>query len=149
MHERITTTARTLDARSRSARARLVIPKEKIVELIEAHATLEEPTPGAIQIWPDAGEAWLADVIPSMADDDKADEPTQIAPTPSAPTRCRARSNRRRGTAASGGLDNADNGRRGGKLPLSSSPHRWRRRRAARLENSGLGRLSAIRLRSR
>jgi hypothetical protein len=58
----------------------VVIPKEKVVELIEAHAKLEEPTTGAIWIRPDASEAWLVEVIPSMADDDNADEPTYFSP---------------------------------------------------------------------
>jgi hypothetical protein len=53
-----------------------VIPKEKVVELVDAHAKLEDPTTGAIWIRPEAGEAWLAEVIPSMADDEKAEEPT-------------------------------------------------------------------------
>ena len=57
-----------------------VIPKEKVVELVDAHSKLEEPTTGAIWIRPEAGEAWLVEVIPSMADDEKAEEPTFFSP---------------------------------------------------------------------
>jgi hypothetical protein len=57
-----------------------MIPKEKVEELVDAHAKLEDPTTGAIWIRPDATEAWLVEVIPSMADDEKADEPTFFNP---------------------------------------------------------------------
>ena len=57
-----------------------VIPKEKVIELVDAHSKLEEPTTGAIWIRPEAGEAWSVEVIPSMADDEKAEEPTFFSP---------------------------------------------------------------------
>jgi hypothetical protein len=57
-----------------------VIPKEKVVELVDAHSKLAEPTTGAIWIRPEAVEAWLVEVIPSMADDEKAEEPTFFSP---------------------------------------------------------------------
>jgi len=60
--------------------ARWVIPREKVAELVNAHARLEEPTTGAIWIRPEAGEAWLVEVIPSMTDDEKAEEPTFFNP---------------------------------------------------------------------
>ena len=58
----------------------VMIPRDKVVELVDAHARLEEPTTGAIWIRPEAGEAWLVEVIPSMPDDEKADEPTFFSP---------------------------------------------------------------------
>lgn len=58
-----------------------MIPKENVVELVDAHARLEqEPTTGAIWIRPEASEAWLVEVIPTMADDEKAEEPTFFNP---------------------------------------------------------------------
>ncbi|WP_437877945.1 hypothetical protein [Sorangium sp. So ce513] len=35
---------------------------------------------GAVWIHQDAPEAWLVEVIPTMADDERADEPTRLAP---------------------------------------------------------------------
>jgi hypothetical protein len=57
-----------------------MIPREKVTELVEAHAKLEEPTTGAIWIKTDAPEVWLVEVIPTMADDEKAEEPTYFNP---------------------------------------------------------------------
>ena len=57
-----------------------MIPREKVLELVDAHARLDEPTTGAIWIRPDATEAWLVEVIPPMADDEEADEPTYFNP---------------------------------------------------------------------
>ena len=57
-----------------------MIPKEKVVELVHAHAKLDEPTTDAIWIRPNATEAWLVEVIPSMDDDEKAEEPTWFNP---------------------------------------------------------------------
>ena len=53
-----------------------MIPRQKVDELVQAHARLEEPTTDAIWIKTDASEVWLVEVIPTMADDDKAEEPT-------------------------------------------------------------------------
>jgi hypothetical protein len=57
-----------------------MIPREKVEELVSAHAKLEEPTTGAIWINTDAAEVWLVEVIPTMADDDMAEEPTFFRP---------------------------------------------------------------------
>ena len=57
-----------------------MIPREKVDELVNAHATLDEPTTGAIWINTGASEVWLVEVIPTMADDEKAEEPTFFNP---------------------------------------------------------------------
>ena len=57
-----------------------MIPRQKVHELVQAHARLEEPTTDAIWIKTDAPEVWLVEVIPTMVDDDKADEPTYFNP---------------------------------------------------------------------
>jgi hypothetical protein len=57
-----------------------VIPKEKVEQLVAAHAKLDEPTTDAIWIRPTATEAWIVEVIPSMGDDEKAEEPTWFNP---------------------------------------------------------------------
>jgi hypothetical protein len=57
-----------------------MIPREKVEELVSAHAKLEEPTTGAIWIKTDASEVWLVEVIPTMADDEMAEEPTFFRP---------------------------------------------------------------------
>ena len=53
-----------------------MIPRQKVEELVQAHAQLEEPTTDAIWIKTDASEVWLVEVIPTMVDDEKAEEPT-------------------------------------------------------------------------
>ena len=57
-----------------------MIPRHKVQELVEAHAKLEEPTTDAIWVKTDAPEVWLVEVIPTMEDDDKAEEPTFFNP---------------------------------------------------------------------
>jgi hypothetical protein len=57
-----------------------MIPREKVEQLVEAHAKLDEPTTGAIWINSEAPEVWLIEVIPTMADDEKAEEPTYFSP---------------------------------------------------------------------
>ena len=57
-----------------------VIPPEEVQRLVDAHAKLDEPTSAAIWIKRDAPEAWLVEVIPDMADDDRADEPVYFSP---------------------------------------------------------------------
>ncbi len=57
-----------------------MIPLEKVTELVSAHSRLEEPTTGAIWINKDATEVWLVEVIPTMTDDEMADEPTFFSP---------------------------------------------------------------------
>lgn len=57
-----------------------MIPEKNIIELVDAHARLEEPMSGAIWIRPDANEAWLVEVLPGMEDDERAGEPTRFGP---------------------------------------------------------------------
>ncbi len=57
-----------------------MIPHEKVEELVNAHAALEEPTTGAIWIHTGAPEVWLVEVIPTMSDDEKVEEPTFFSP---------------------------------------------------------------------
>jgi hypothetical protein len=57
-----------------------VIPRENVEALARAHAALEEPTTGAIWIRRDAPEAWLVEIIPAMASDERADEPIFFNP---------------------------------------------------------------------
>jgi hypothetical protein len=57
-----------------------MIPREKVEELASAHARLEEPATGAIWINTGAPEVWLVEVIPTMSDDDKVEEPTFFGP---------------------------------------------------------------------
>lgn len=57
-----------------------MIPPEDVKELVAAHSRLREPTAAAIWIKRDAPEAWLVEVIPTMADDDSAHEPIFFAP---------------------------------------------------------------------
>jgi hypothetical protein len=55
-----------------------MIPRANVEELARAHAALDEPTTGAIWIHRDRPEAWLVEVIPTMAADDHADEPVYL-----------------------------------------------------------------------
>jgi hypothetical protein len=57
-----------------------VIPQEKVKELVDAHSKLEDPMTAAIWIRRDAPEAWLVEVIPSLGEDERADEPTYFSP---------------------------------------------------------------------
>jgi hypothetical protein len=57
-----------------------MVPRERVIELVDAHARLEEPTTGAIWIKPGEPEVWLVEVIPAMADDETADEPVLFGP---------------------------------------------------------------------
>jgi hypothetical protein len=57
-----------------------MIPREKVQELVQAHARIEDPTTDAIWIKPDATEVWLVEVIPSMSDDEHAEEPLYFNP---------------------------------------------------------------------
>ena len=58
----------------------VMIPRQKVEELVQAHARLEEPTTEAIWIKTDASEVWLVEVIPTMANDEQAEEPTCFNP---------------------------------------------------------------------
>ncbi len=51
-----------------------------MAELAQAHAALDEPTTGAIWIHRARPEAWLVEVIPAMAPDERADEPVFFNP---------------------------------------------------------------------
>jgi hypothetical protein len=55
-----------------------MIPVEKIKSLVAQHAKLEDPATDVIWIRQDDPEAWLVEVIPSMADDDRAEEATHF-----------------------------------------------------------------------
>jgi hypothetical protein len=57
-----------------------MIPRAKVEELVKAHSKLEEPTTNAIWIKSEASDVWLVEVIPTMADDDQAEEPTYFNP---------------------------------------------------------------------
>ena len=57
-----------------------MVPREKVMELVEAHKQLEEPTIGAIWINQDASDVCLVEVIPQMNEDDAADEPILFNP---------------------------------------------------------------------
>ncbi len=52
------------------------VSEQSIRELVEARKKLDDPMTGAVWIYPDKPEAWLVDVIPAMADDERADEAT-------------------------------------------------------------------------
>lgn len=60
--------------------ASAMIPPEKVQELVEAHAKLDEPMTAAIWIRKNESEVWLVEVIPSMAEDENAGEPTYFNP---------------------------------------------------------------------
>jgi hypothetical protein len=57
-----------------------MIPREKVQELVQAHARIEDPTTDAIWIRSDATEVWLVEVVPSMFDDDRAEDATYFNP---------------------------------------------------------------------
>lgn len=57
-----------------------MIPVANVRELAAAHARIEDPATAAIWIKREASEVWLVEVIPSMADDDRAEEPTYFNP---------------------------------------------------------------------
>jgi hypothetical protein len=57
-----------------------MVPQNQIEALVEAHGRLEDPMSCAIWIRPAAAEAWLVECIPTMADDERAGEPTYFGP---------------------------------------------------------------------
>jgi len=57
-----------------------MIHQAKVNELVQAHAEVEDPATGAIWIRRDSSEVWLVEVIPTMADDEQAQEPTFFNP---------------------------------------------------------------------
>ncbi|HTA92215.1 MAG TPA: hypothetical protein VK745_21700 [Polyangiaceae bacterium] len=57
-----------------------MIPPERVEDLVNAHGALDEPTTGAIWINTGAPEVWLVEVIPTMSDDEKVEEPTFFSP---------------------------------------------------------------------
>jgi hypothetical protein len=56
------------------------IPNRYIQALARAHRELNDPATGAIWIRRGEPEAWLVEIIPSMSDDERADEPTYFNP---------------------------------------------------------------------
>jgi hypothetical protein len=72
-----------MPSRSDWAILRTVIPEQNVLELVQAHSRLDEPTTAAIWINPAQSEPLLVklvEVIPSMADDEKAEQPTYFNP---------------------------------------------------------------------
>ena len=57
-----------------------MIPREMVKELVESHRKLDDPMTAAIWIRRDAPEAWLVEVVPSMAADDRAGDPIFFSP---------------------------------------------------------------------
>jgi hypothetical protein len=57
-----------------------MVPQNQIEALVEAHQHLEDPMVCAIWIRPTAAEAWLVECIPTMADDERAGDPTYFGP---------------------------------------------------------------------
>lgn len=53
---------------------------EEMLELAHAHAALEDPTEIAIWIRQHEREAWLVEVIPTMARDDHPERPVAFTP---------------------------------------------------------------------
>jgi hypothetical protein len=57
-----------------------VIPRDRVRELVDAHAKLDDPMTAAIWIRRDAPQAWLVEVIPSLGPDERAADPTFFNP---------------------------------------------------------------------
>jgi hypothetical protein len=57
-----------------------MIPAANVRELAQTHARIEDPATAAIWIWREASQVWLVEVVPSMADDDRAEDPTYFNP---------------------------------------------------------------------
>ena len=58
-----------------------MIPEHKVREVVAAHARLDEPTAAAIWIrQDDPSGVWLVEVIPSLTDEERAEEPVFFAP---------------------------------------------------------------------
>jgi hypothetical protein len=57
-----------------------MIARDEMIELVRAHAALEEPMETAIWIHPEAREAWLVELIPSLAVDDHPERPVAFNP---------------------------------------------------------------------
>jgi len=58
----------------------VTIPRAEIEKLVQAHKNLPDPMTCAIWIRPDASEAWLVEVVSSMADDEQAGEVIRFNP---------------------------------------------------------------------
>lgn len=54
--------------------------REEMIELVRAHAELDEPMETAIWIRPHEREAWLVEALPSLADDDHPNRPVAFNP---------------------------------------------------------------------
>lgn len=57
-----------------------MVNREEMHELVQAHAGLSEPMEAAIWIRQHDREAWLVEVIPSMAKDPHAERPVAFGP---------------------------------------------------------------------
>jgi hypothetical protein len=57
-----------------------VVKREEMVELVQAHEALEEPMETAIWIRQADREAWLVELIPTLADDAHPERPVAFTP---------------------------------------------------------------------
>jgi hypothetical protein len=57
-----------------------MVSRDEMVELVRAHAALEEPMETAIWIRREDREAWLVELIPSLATDDHPERPVAFNP---------------------------------------------------------------------
>ena len=57
-----------------------MIPKKNVEKLIKAHLKLEDRMTGAIWIRQNDNQAWIVEVIPAMANDEKVASPIHFNP---------------------------------------------------------------------
>lgn len=57
-----------------------MVSREEMLELVQAHTALEEPMDTAIWIRREDREAWLVELIPSLAVDDHPERPVAFNP---------------------------------------------------------------------
>jgi hypothetical protein len=57
-----------------------VVPREEMVELVNAHSALEDPMETAIWIRREDREAWLVELIPSLGTDKHPERPVAFNP---------------------------------------------------------------------
>jgi hypothetical protein len=57
-----------------------MVTRDEMVELVQAHATLDEPMETAIWIRREDREAWLVELIPSLAADAHPERPVSFSP---------------------------------------------------------------------
>jgi len=54
--------------------------REEMIELVQAHAALDEPMEAAIWIRRDDREAWLVELLPTLANDQHPERPVAFNP---------------------------------------------------------------------